>query len=41
MHTARVGDGTIADLYSCIGDDGRTYQGYMPGGEKAEAYFMF
>ncbi|KAL2272988.1 hypothetical protein FJTKL_05664 [Diaporthe vaccinii] len=31
MHTGRSGDGTIADPHSCVGEDGRTYQGYMPG----------
>ncbi|KAK2600667.1 hypothetical protein N8I77_010187 [Diaporthe amygdali] len=31
MYTGRSGDGTIADLYSCVGEDGRTYQGYQPG----------
>ncbi|KAK8104615.1 Secondary metabolism regulator laeA [Apiospora kogelbergensis] len=28
-----AGDGdTVADLYSYVAEDGRTYQGYMPGG---------
>ncbi|KAJ0123112.1 methyltransferase domain-containing protein [Diaporthe amygdali] len=31
------GDGTIVDMYSCVGEDGRTYQGYQPGGEETEA----
>lgn len=36
MHIGRSGDGTIADPHSCVGEDGRTYQGYMPGGEETE-----
>lgn len=31
-----AGDGdTVADLYSYVAEDGRTYQGYMPGGKMA------
>lgn len=37
MCTGRSGDGTIVDMYSCVGEDGRTYQGYQPGGEETEA----
>lgn len=40
IYAGRSGDGTIADPHSCVGEDGRTYQGYMPGGEEAEPCFM-